>query len=182
MKSIFQSEIAKFLLKVTAIYVFWYIVYELWVLPNGYIDEPLSHNIASVSAGLLSFFGESVIHFGRVVGIAGTPGIEIVDGCNGIAAIGLFIGFIFAYPGSWAPRILFIIFGIAVIYLVNVARLVALAYIQAYWQSGFDFMHDFSTTAIFYLVIFILWMVWVNYGDEIGNSDKKEGKLSPAVQ
>jgi exosortase family protein XrtF len=182
MISIFRSEIAKFLLKVTVIYIAWYIVYELWVLPNGYIDEPLSHNIASVSAGILIFFGESVVHFGRVVGIAGYPGIEIVDGCNGIAAIGLFVGFIFAYPGSWTPRLLFTVFGIAVIYLVNVARLVALAYIQAHWQAGFDFMHDFSTTAIFYLVIFVLWMVWVNYGEEIGKPDDTPENLAPAIE
>src|SRR5690554_6897402 len=139
MLPMFKSEIAKFIIKVTAIYFIWYVVYELWLLPNGYIDEPLSHNIAAVTAGILTFFGESVVHFGRVVGIVGHPGIEIVDGCNGIAAIGLFVGFIFAYPGAWSPRLLFTIFGIAVIYLVNVARLVTLAYIQAFWPAIFDF-------------------------------------------
>jgi len=166
MKDLFNSDITKFILKVTGIFLLWYIVYELWVLPNGWIDVPLSMNIASVSAGILSFLGESIFYYGRVVGIDGGAGVEVVDGCNGIAAIGLFLGFIYAYPGEWTPRILFSIFGIAVIYLVNVSRIVALAYIQVHWPSIFSFSHDYSTTTIFYIVIFILWMIWANYGDQ----------------
>lgn len=178
MKSFLKSDIAIFLLKVFCIYLVWYIVYELWVLPNGYIDEPLSRNIASVSAGILTFLGEEVFLYGRVVGITGAAGVEIVDGCNGIAAIGLFLGFIFAYPGAWMPRIYFSIFGIAVIYLVNVARIVSLSFIQEYWPQGFDFTHDYSTTAIFYIVIFILWMVWANFGDSVSPHEKQETAAS----
>jgi exosortase family protein XrtF len=165
--SILKSDIARFLIKVFLIYVIWYVVYELWVLPSGVIDEPLSQNIASVSAGILSTFGESIFYFGRVVGINGTNGVEIVDGCNGIAAIGLFLGFVIAYPGLWIPRLLFSIFGIAIIYLTNVARTVSLCYIQAYWPGAFDFTHEYSTTAIFYIIIFILWMIWANYGESV---------------
>lgn len=178
---IFESEITQFLVKVFCIYLVWYLVYELWILPNGIIDEPLSKNIASVSAGILTFFGEDVFLYGRVVGLYGTPGGEIVDGCNGIAAIGLFLGFIYAYPGSWMPRIYFSIFGIAVIYLVNVARIVGLSYIQLYWPSGFDFTHDYSTTAIFYFVIFILWMIWANYGEPITPSSMNRQNKAVAV-
>lgn len=167
MITLFKSTIGRFLIKVVCIYFIWYLVYELWILPNGYIDEPLSKNIASISAGILSFFGEDVFYYSRVVGITGTAGGEIVNGCNGISAIGLFVGFIFAYPGAWAPRIFYSIFGIAVIYLVNVARIVLLSYTQYYWPQLFNFTHDYSTTAIFYFVIFILWMIWANYGEPL---------------
>lgn len=170
--SIFRSDITRFLVKVFVIYVVWYLIYELWVLPNGYIDEPLSRNIASIAAGILSFFGEDIFLYGRVVGITGVAGVEIVDGCNGIAAIGLFLGFIYAYPGAWLPRIYFSIFGIIVIYLVNISRIVTLCLIQIYYPSAFGFTHDYSTTAIFYIIIFILWMIWVNYGDSF---EKPEG-------
>lgn len=163
--SLLRSDITRFLVKVFAIYVVWYLVYELWVLPNGYIDEPLSRNIASVSAGILSFFGQDIFLFGRVVGITGAAGVEIVDGCNGIAAIGLFLGFIYAYPGAWLPRIYFSILGIIVIYLVNIVRIITLCLIQVYYPTAFGFTHDYSTTAIFYIIIFALWMIWVNYGD-----------------
>lgn len=179
-KSYLKSDIAKFFIKVICIYFIWYLVYELWILPNGYIDEPLSKNIASISAGILTFLGEDVFYYGRVVGIVGTPGGEIVDGCNGIAAIGLFLGFIFAYPGSRMPRIFFSIFGIAVIYLVNVSRILLLSYTQYYWPQVFDFTHDYSTTTIFYFVIFVLWMIWANYGEPV-NLESNNPSVESAV-
>lgn len=169
--SFFKSDVTAFIIKVFVIYILWYIVYELWILPNGYIDEPLSRNIAAVSAGILSFFGESIFLYERVVGITGAPGVEIIDGCNGIAAIGLFLGFIFAYPGKWIPRILFSFFGIGIIYIVNVLRIVTLSYVQVYYPSAFDFTHDYSTTAIFYIVIFILWIIWANYSESFDNKN-----------
>lgn len=179
--SFLKSDIGKFLVKVICIYFVWYLVYELWILPNGYIDEPLSKNIASISAGILSFLGEDVFYYGRVVGIVGTAGGEIVNGCNGIAAIGLFIGFIFAYPGAWKPRIYFSIFGVAVIYLVNITRIVILSYTQYYWPQMFDFTHDYSTTAIFYIVIFVLWMIWANYGEPMDIGASKKSVESMAI-
>ena len=31
-------------------------------------------------------------------------------------------------------------------------------------EAGFDFVHDLGASAIFYGVIFVLWVVWANYG------------------
>jgi exosortase/archaeosortase family protein len=165
-KSALTSDVGMFILKVVGIYVVWYIVYELWVLPNGWVDDPLSMNIAGVSAGILSFLGEDIFYYGRVVGITGAAGIEIVNGCNGIAAIGLFLGFIYAYPGESFPRFAFSIIGIGVIYIVNIARIVVLAYTQIHIPSMFQVTHDYSTTAIFYITIFVMWMIWVNISDK----------------
>lgn len=160
-----NSEVGKFLLKVVGIYLCWYIIYELWLLPEGSLDEWLTTNIVSVSAGILEVIGYEYYANGRLIGIGESSGIYLVDGCSGIAAIGLFVGFVVAYPGKWIPRISFIIIGIGVIYLVNIARIVTLAITQVRWPSIFDITHDYSTTAIFYIVIFVLWMVWANLGD-----------------
>jgi exosortase/archaeosortase family protein len=74
------------------------------------------------------------------------------------------------------PRIYFSIFGVAVIYLVNITRIVILSYTQYYWPQVFDFTHDYSTTAIFYIVIFVLWMIWANYGEPM---DLEQSYKSP---
>ncbi|MDZ7681673.1 MAG: archaeosortase/exosortase family protein [Fodinibius sp.] len=103
--------------------------------------------------------------YGRLIGINESAGIYLADGCSGIAAIGLFVGFVVAYPGEWIPRIAFIAIGIGIIYLVNILRILVLAITQVKWPGMFDITHDYSTTAIFYLVIFVLWMVWANLGD-----------------
>jgi exosortase family protein XrtF len=161
-----KSDAAKFLLKVAGIYFCWYVIYELWLLPEGSLDQWLTTNIVSVSAGILKSAGYEIYVIERLIGIGESPGIYLADGCNGIAAIGLFIGFVVAYPGEWIPRLAFIAIGIGGIYLVNVLRIVILAVIQVQWPSVFDITHDYSATAIFYLFIFVLWMVWVNLGDK----------------
>lgn len=163
-----------FALKGVLIYIVWYIFYDLWILPAGKVDEYLSLNIIDVSAGILSTMGFNVFTAFRIIGLDEAAGIEIVNGCNGLSAIGLFIGFIIAYPGNNTKRIFFLFTGIGVIYLVNVIRVVVLAITQIYWADFFHFTHDYSTTAIFYIVIFIMWIIWANYGgDEI--QEKESG-------
>jgi exosortase/archaeosortase family protein len=154
-----------FFLKVLAIYAVWYLVYEVWLLPAGHVDRWVAENLVSVGAGLLSTLGFSVDHFGRVLAVGLNPGIEVANGCNGIAAMGLFVGFIVAYPGKQRYRWPFLLLGIGVIYLVNLGRIVTLALTQEYWPAFFEITHDYSTTTIFYLVIFGLWVIWANAAD-----------------
>ncbi|MDZ7690970.1 MAG: archaeosortase/exosortase family protein [Balneolaceae bacterium] len=161
-----DSEPVKFVLKVVLIYVVWYLVYDLWLLPDGTLDRWVAVNIVENTAGILAALGYDIYTAGRLIGLGEAPGILLVDGCTGISAIGLFIGFIIAYPGNWIPRLSYIFIGIGVIYLVNIARIAVLAVTQVNWPELFAFTHDYSTTAIFYLVIFGLWMIWANMGDE----------------
>ncbi len=161
-----NREIALFFGKVFGVFVIWYLFYELWLLPDGRLDEFLSVNIVGVSAGILSVAGFDVFQTFRTLGIDGTPGLMIVDGCNGLEAIGLFIGFVVAYPGSMVKRILFIPAGILAIYLLNIFRIVTLTVLQSWAPQFFDFAHDYSTSAIFYLAIFGMWVIWANYGGE----------------
>lgn len=160
-----KSGISIFIIKVIAIFALWYVIYELWLLPDGSLDQWLSLNIIGNSAGVLGWLGYDVITVNRVISIGAFPGVEVIDGCNGISAIGLFIGFIVAYPGDWRKKVSFSILGIGLIYIVNIIRIVVLVLTEASWPEFFDFAHDYATTAIFYFVIFALWMVWVNYND-----------------
>ena len=169
-----NSPVIKFIAKALGIFVIWYILYELWLLPDGRLDEWLSLNIVGVSSGIINAFGYESWSVHRIIGIGENPGIELVDGCTGISAMGLFLGFILAYPGNWKNRISFSLLGIGVIYLVNIVRIVTLAITQQEWPGFFDFTHDYSTTLIFYLVIFVLWMIWVNFVEWAPESQKEE--------
>ncbi|TVQ75470.1 MAG: hypothetical protein EA363_00510, partial [Balneolaceae bacterium] len=160
-----NREIMLFILKALGVYVVWYALYHLWLLPDGRLDEYISRNIVSVTATLLQVIGYEVFAFDRIVGIARANGLEIIDGCNGIETIGLFIGFVLAYPGNTIKRWLFIPTGILIIYLVNVARIFVLAIIQYHWYSGFQMIHDYTFNLIFYLVVFAMWVVWALKGN-----------------
>lgn len=160
----FKSEAGIFVLKVAGGYLLWYLIYELWLLPDGSLDLWVTTNIVSVSAGILEMLGYDFYATGRLIGIGESAGIYLVDGGSGISTIGLFVGFMIAYPGVWIPRIAFIFIGIGVIYLVNIIRIIVLTIIQGQASEMVMVTHDYSTTAIFYLVIFALGIVWANFG------------------
>lgn len=170
-----------FFAKLLGIYVAWYVFYELWLLPDGRLDRWLSHNVAAVGGHLLALLGVEATAEGRVLWVAAAPGVRVVNGCNGLSTIGLFAGFVFAFPGSSPRRALFLPLGIGVIYMANVARVAGLAALQSAWPEVFDVVHDFGTTTIFYLVVFALWMVWANYGRP-PRTDRADGAQTPAAR
>ena len=94
----------------------------------------------------------------------------MVDGCTGISAIGLFLGFVWAYPGQNRSRLYFSLLAIAFIYLVNILRITTHMLMQEWVPQFFDFTHDYFTTTIFYLVIFLLWMLWVRIAEEFSGT------------
>ncbi len=160
-----NSKIGVILLKVAGIYVYWYLIYDLWLLPDGSIDQWITTNLVSVSAGIVDALGYDFYATGRMLGIDESVGIYLADGTSGISTIGLFIGFVVAYPGAWIPRLAFIFIGIGVIYIVNIIRVIVITLTQVQAPDMFPAIPGDSITAIFYLVIFALWIVWANYGD-----------------
>lgn len=171
-----------FLAKAAAIYAVWYGVYDLWLLPDGRLDAWVSQSVVHAGHAVLSGLGFDAVVEGRTIQLAGASGIRIVDGCNGLATIGLFAGFVLAFPGTARRRLLFLPFGIAVIYAANVARVSLLAALQVYWPAAFDSIHSLGAPAFFHLIVFGLWVLWANYGGASLDAEaESEAEVDPAV-
>lgn len=160
-----NKDLTRFIVTSLGIFIAWYLLYDLWILPDGRVDLVLSLHIIAVSKGILGLVGVEALSNARVIWLDGANGIEIVDGCNGIEALGLFVGFVIAYKGTWRNRAWFIPLGLFFIYAVNILRVVVLTVTQLHAPAIFDFTHDYSTTAIFYIVIFAMWVWWANLGE-----------------
>ena len=158
-------RIVAFVGKVLAFYALWYVLYDLWLLPNGTVDRWLSLNVAQVSGTLLGSLGFDAFVDGRALALSGVPGVRIANGCNGLSTLGLFVGFVLAYPGSAWRRAWFIPLGVFVVYLTNVTRVVLMVLSQKYWPAAFEPLHGFGLTTIFYVVVFGLWVLWTNVGE-----------------
>ncbi len=159
-----NRRIVTFAGKVLAFYALWYVLYDLWLLPDGTVDRWLSMNVASVSSTLLGTVGFEVFLDGRSLALPGVAGVRIANGCNGLSTLGLFVGFVLAYPGSAWRRAWFIPLGVFAVYLTNVVRVILMMLSQKYWPAAFDPLHGFGLTTIFYVVVFGLWVLWANYG------------------
>jgi exosortase/archaeosortase family protein len=159
----YKSEAGYIILKVAGIYLLWYIIYQFFLLPNGSLDQWVNINIVSVSAGILEILGYDFYAAGRLIGIGESAGVYLDDGCSGISAIGLFVGFVIAYPGTWIPRIAYIIIGIGIIYLANIIRIIVFAITHVQAREMITVTSDYSTAIIFYLLILALGTVWAAY-------------------
>ncbi len=177
-----RRRIAVFLGKVLAFYGLWYVLYDLWLLPDGTIDRWLSLNVAWVSGAIMDGLGLAVSVDGRGLALPGVRGIRIANGCNGLSTLGLFVGFVLAYPGSGWRRTWFIPLGIFAIYLTNVSRVVVMLLSQKYWPAAFDPLHGFGLTTIFYVVVFGLWVAWANYGGDPAAPPSDDADPSADVQ
>lgn len=87
--------------------------------------------------------------------------IYVNSGCSGLKQIMQFALLMFLFPGPWRKKLWFIPTGIIVVHITNVLRVVGLAVVMNYWPQYWDFSHDYIFRPIFYVVIFMMWVLWV---------------------
>ena len=98
--------------------------------------------------------------------------VSIEEGCNGINIMILFLAFIIAFGGKLVNMLLFIPAGIVFIHLANIGRLMFLSLLNVeFGGRAFYFFHKYGFTAVIYLAVFLLWVLWV-----VKFSGKRKGK------
>lgn len=145
-------------------YALWYILYNMILSPAGWLDSRMEHYLAVASGWLLSTAGYAVSSQANIIQIHDLAGIEVSRGCDGLAAIGLFISFLVAYPGDMWKRLIMILMGSSFLLIANILRLCALSLSQLYWPGQFDFFHLYLTEAIYDGLVLVLWIFWVHWG------------------
>lgn len=87
---------------------------------------------------------------------------RIIEGCNGLSVLILFMSFIIAFSGKLKITFLYLLSGSVVIYVVNILRIVILSIWLYKYPEESEFLHSVVFPAIIYGVVFILWIFWVN--------------------
>ena len=88
--------------------------------------------------------------------------IRIVEGCNAVSVIILFVSFVVAFSGKFKTTLLFILTGTVLIYLLNVTRIAILTVLLFYFPEKEHILHGVLFPLIIYGLVFILWVFWVN--------------------
>jgi exosortase family protein XrtF len=98
---------------------------------------------------------------GMLLTIANNYNVNIVEGCNSISVIILFVSFIIAFAEKFKKTFLFLLAGMVLIYTVNIFRIVFLTIALYKYPQYEDVLHSVVFPAIIYGIVFILWMGWV---------------------
>jgi exosortase family protein XrtF len=88
--------------------------------------------------------------------------LRIIEGCNAVSVIILFISFITAFSGKLKTTICFILFGVFLIYVLNIIRIALLAVLLFRFPEKEHILHGVLFPLIIYGLVFILWVFWVN--------------------
>jgi len=152
----------------------------LWGQYGGF-TQVFSYAYLKVSAFFLSLFGvEYNLDFAsRKLWVEGSSqSIEIIYDCLGTSLFATFLIFMLAYPGKIKTKMWYIPMGLVIIFLLNAARMAALAVIAHKWYAHLDLFHHFIFAGFIFLAIFILWVVFVRSQRSISPSPsyKKETK------
>ncbi len=94
---------------------------------------------------------------------AGGGAIIVNESCSAVKWFAHFLVLMLLFPGPWKHKAWFIPAGLVVTHLVNIIRISGLAVVYVNKPLAFDFYHDHVFRPFFYLVLFLMWVVWVEF-------------------
>ncbi len=128
---------------------------------NDHVIEPFTAAIAKTSGVVLKLIGQDITMQGTV--IRGSRfAVNIMNGCNGIETMIIFLAAVLAFPASWKARLIGLVLGAVAIQLVNLIRVVALYLTGAYFPTFFDSSHTVLWQTVVIVFGVLLWIFWAN--------------------
>lgn len=93
-----------------------------------------------------------------------TNGHIIVNrSCSGFKQFYQIFFLFLLFPGPWKHKLWFIPASMILIFFVNIFRIVSLSFVIIYLPEQWDFAHTWILRPFFYVVIFLEWVIWVEY-------------------
>lgn len=87
---------------------------------------------------------------------------RMVEGCNAVSVIILFVSFIFAFYKG-AKTFVFVAVSLLALHVMNVFRIVGLNIVTRDYPEYNKMAHDYLFPAIIYGSVIILWLVWIKF-------------------
>lgn len=168
-----HKNVVIFLIKFFATYFILFAIYAAY-LQKSQEKEPVFKTasittlVADQTVSLLDFFGVDAGAFQHKKELSVKLIINenytarVIEGCNSISIIILFIAFIIAFAGSLKATIIYVFLGSAFIYVINIARIAFLSVMIYKYPNKQEFLHNLVFPAIIYGTVFLLWVLWVN--------------------
>lgn len=87
--------------------------------------------------------------------------VRVVEGCNSVSIIILFISFVLAFFAGAKLTLIYILAGSVIIYVMNIVRIAVLTIGVYEYPHHAELLHSIIFPLIIYGTVFILWLIWV---------------------
>jgi exosortase/archaeosortase family protein len=146
--------------------------YRYWANTLHYIPMESQMNLAHEKMAQV-VFDQSTWIIKNVLGIPFTIGpdrfiyfenngfVAINHSCSGLKPMLQYLLLMLIFPGPWKHKAWFIPMGLLIVHFTNLFRISGLAVVTITIPEYWDFAHDYVFRPFFYVVIFFLWVWWV---------------------
>ena len=172
------KSVILFILTFLGVYVVLSLLYGFYLsrsASSSYYPDYITHQVAVQSAWLVEFFGYTTQlaphpeEASMVLGVENVYVARVVEGCNAMSVIILFVAFVMAFFQGWGRTILFTLGGVVLIYVVNILRIALLSIGLYRFPEAQNLLHDIVFPAIIYGQVVLLWLLWVrNFKKQAG--------------
>ncbi len=172
MKALFQQykPVLFFLLRFLGSYVLLSLLYGgylQYAQTDAFSPDAITQLVAQQSEALLKGVGydaaiiPNVGHPSIQLWISGKVVGHLVEGCNAVSIIILFIAFVLAFAQGWKKTLLFLLAGGVLIYAMNLVRIAILSVALYNYPEYEHSLHTVVFPGIIYGMVFLLWIIWV---------------------
>jgi exosortase family protein XrtF len=165
------KSVIKFVISFLLVYITLSVAYKLYLQYSDgskFYPDYFTHLVAIQSESLLTTIGYQV----EVLPHPDEPSMKVIvnnqylarviEGCNAISVIILFVSFVIAFSGKLKTTFFYILSGSVLIYVVNLLRIVLLTIGLYHYPDYEAILHTVIFPAIIYGMVFLLWILWVN--------------------
>jgi exosortase family protein XrtF len=165
------SSIINFLMIFMLTFFLLSMLYDLYLQRYENKVDGMSSVVGSQAANLLGLLGYNAFATNQHaeksthVGIDSFARVKVIEGCNGLSVMILFLAFLIGFPGSLKHKAWFIAAGLLVIHWFNIIRVSVLCWaVYSFGETGYPVYKEMFTASIYVLVLG-LWYLWVQkYG------------------
>jgi len=87
--------------------------------------------------------------------------IAVEGSCSGLKQMYEWIALLLLFPGPWKHKLWYLPAGILILHIENIFRIIILSIVVMHWPAHWDFIHMWIMRPFYYVVIFLLWVIWV---------------------
>lgn len=134
----------------------------LWLaLPEWKGNLLVQNFITSLVSPMLTIFGVVNSVHGNQINLKSNL-LIVTQECTAINVLILFTSFVLAYSSTMRAKLIGLIVGIPFIFVVNIARILALGLISEYFSHrSMELFHDYIWQMAFLFLVVTMWFVWI---------------------
>jgi len=96
-----------------------------------------------------------------LVAVDGVSIVRIIEGCNAISVMILFVAFVLAFSKGLVKTAGFVVFGLLIIHILNILRIAFLTIGIIKLPAYEHVLHGVIFPLVIYGTVFFLWIIWV---------------------